>query len=248
MKKETDLGRNRTGMGLAPKEGDRQEDNAWKGVPAEAGDEAEAQRIRGDYASEADPVGSVAPPPSLKGMVKSALQAGLGRDPAAFLDKLGERMAFERSGARLYELLITKHQAGQSPTGDADLSTLIAFRDQEVAHFRMLWECIEKLGADPTVQTPSADHTGVKSMGLLQTLADPRTSFYQSLDAILIAELADREGWRMLSELAEEMGHKDLAALFLKALEEEDAHLDRVRAWWAGLVRSEVGVAEEVAG
>jgi hypothetical protein len=31
-----------------------------------------------------------------------------GKEPIVFLDKLGERAAFERSGTRLYETLIAK--------------------------------------------------------------------------------------------------------------------------------------------
>jgi rubrerythrin len=247
MKDETRLGMNRTGMAMAPKEGKKQEENAWKAVPASPGDPRELERLRSEYEAEAEPIGSVPPPASLKGMAKSALQMMEGRDPKAFIDKLGERLAFERGGTRLYELLIGKHRAGESATGEADLETLIRFRNQELAHFRLLWDSLEKLGADPTVQTPSADHTGVKNMGLIQTLSDPRSTFYQGLDAILIAELADNDAWHMLVELAEGMGLKDMAAAFRQASAEEDVHLEQIRKWWSGLVREETGIEEAVA-
>jgi hypothetical protein len=246
MKDETEAGMNRTGMAMAIKEGRLQEENAWKSVPVSPGDPRELERLRAMYEGEAEPIGSVPPPASLKGMAKSVLQMLEGHDPKAFIDKLGERMAFERSGTRLYELLIGKHRAGESATGEADLQTLIRFRNQELTHFHLLWGSLEKLGADPTVQTPAADHTGVKGMGLIQTLSDPRSTFYQGLDAILIAELADNEGWRMLVELAEGMGLKDMAAAFRQANAEEDAHLQQIRKWWEGLVREEAGLAESV--
>ncbi len=248
MKNETDLGMNRTGMAMAPKEGKKQEENAWKAVPVSPGDPRELERLRSDYEADSEPIGSVPPPASLKGLAKTALKMIQGRDPKAFIDKLGERLAFERSGTRLYELLIGKHRAAQSPTGGADLETLVQFRDQELAHFRLLWDCLEMLGADPTVQTPAADHTGVKGMGLIQTLSDPRSTFYQGLDAMLIAELADNDAWHMLVELAEGMGLKDMAAAFSQASAEEEAHLEQIRKWWSDLVREQVGLSEAMSG
>jgi rubrerythrin len=183
-------------------------------------------------------------PASLKGAAKSAAQMIQGHDPKTFIDKIGERLAFERGGTRLYELLIGKFRASGSPTGEADAGTLSRFRDEESAHFKLLWECLEKIGADPTVQTPSADHTGVKAQGLLQTIADPRTTFCQALDAILIAELADNEGWRMLTDLAEGMGMRDMAAAFKQAAAEEEIHLMTIRKWTEGLILEEAGLAE----
>ncbi|MDB5048040.1 MAG: uncharacterized protein JWO30_1111 [Fibrobacteres bacterium] len=246
MKDENEAGMNRTGMAMALREGRVQEGNAWKNVPASPGDERELERMRAAYEGESEPIGSVPSPASLKGLAKTALQMLEGHDPKAFIDRLGERLAFERSGIRLYELLIGKHRAAQSPTGEADLENLIRIRNQELAHFRLLWDSLEKLGADPTAETPAADHAGVKTMGLIQTLSDPRSTFYQGLDAILIAELADNEGWRMLVELAEGMGLKEMAAAFRQANAQEGMHLEQIRKWWEGLVREEAGLAEAI--
>src|SRR5690606_16763262 len=210
-KKDPKPGMNRTGMGMAPLEGKQQEDNAWKPVSTAPGDAGRLRSIRAEYEAEAGTVGSVPPPSTMKGAAKTAMQAVMGRDPVAFIDKLGERLAYERTGTRLFELLIGKFEGGFSPTGEADLATLIRFRDEEMSHFKMLWECIEKLGADPTAQTPSADISGVKASGLLQAMSDPRTTFAQALDAMLIAELTDNEGWRMLIDLAEGMGQAEMA-------------------------------------
>lgn len=245
-KKDSNLGMNRTGMGMAPKEGKLQEENAWKAVPAASGDAGELRSLRASYEADAEPVGSVPPPSSLKGMAKSALQMGMGRDPVGFIDKLGERLAYERAGTRLFELLIGKFESGNSPTGEADLETLVRFRNQELSHFKMLWDCVEKLGADPTVQTPSADVSGVKAQGLVATLSDPRTTFAHALDAMLIAELTDNEGWRMLIDLAEGMGQKEMVDNFNIALADENIHLEHIRRWWSRLIKEEAGVEESV--
>src|SRR5690606_27053845 len=101
-----------------------------------------------------------------------------------------------------------------------------------------LWDCLVALGADPTVQTPGADLAGVKVAGLVQLIADPRTTFAQSMEAMLLAELADLEGWRLAMALAESAGRDDLAALCRRAMADEEIQLDRIREWWAGLCLS----------
>jgi len=250
MKDATRMGRNRTGMATAPRQAGRQKMN--EGMSPDTAGEALA-RLRSEISLESDPVGTVPPPASLKGAAKSALQMGLGRDPNGFLDKLGERLAFERTGTRLFDAIIAKHAAGDSPVGAADAMTLQSFRDQERRHFDLVWESLVTLGADPTCETPAADLAGVKAKGLIAAVTDPRATFCQALDAVLVAELADNDGWRMLIDLADGMGQSGMVERFQAALAEEDIHLETIRRWVTELVREEAGleaasVAAEEAG
>jgi rubrerythrin len=93
----------------------------------------------------------------------------------------------------------------------------------------MLVACMEKLGADPTAQTPCADVAGVESVGLLQVVTDPMTSVTQSLHAMLVAELTDNDAWDELVKLAREFGQDEMVALFEKAREAEREHLAGIR-------------------
>lgn len=147
-----------------------------------------------------------------------------GTTPTVFLDKLGERLAFERTSSRLHEALIAKVETlGKDPTRAAQ--KLREIHDEEAAHFELLTKTIKALGADPTAITPCADIAGVTSMGLLQVLTDPRTTVTQSLDAILIAELANTEGWTMLIKLADKMGQKKPVERFTECHLREQEHL-----------------------
>ncbi|HLP43394.1 MAG TPA: ferritin-like domain-containing protein [Fibrobacteria bacterium] len=233
-------------MTTAPLKGKERQENVWLPAPAAPGDPVELDKVRAIYDREAEPVGSVPPPSGIMGVVKTGPRMGLGGNPTVFIDKLGERLAFERTGSRLFELLITKLQSGASPAGPVDVEVLRRFREQEMRHFHSLWECLENLGADPTVQTPSADLAGVKGLGLIQIMSDPRASFAQSLDAMLIAEHADNDGWRLLIALAEGLGQKDMSETFRAALLEEDVHLATIRDWWARLNLEEAGVEKEL--
>jgi len=229
----THIGKNRTGVQMSPSDlKEMLQDIADSGSPASGnGDGAGIAAVRTTYIAEAEPVGSMPPPTSVKGAAKTAAKKLIGKAPEVFLDKLGERLAFERSGVRLYEALLTKCQATPEKLPGMSTDQLMHFRDEEAKHFKLVADCIERLGADPTAQTPAADLTGVESMGIMQVLDDPRTTVAQSLHALLIAELADNAGWELLIQLAQELGHDDMAASFEEALEHEGEHLAHVRQW-----------------
>jgi rubrerythrin len=247
VKKPTDIGLNRTGIATSPVGSKETIEGAVAGTPQQSFDVEAIKQVRDAYAEEAPPVGTMPPPASLKGAAKTVMQGFKGHHANVLLDLLGERLAFERTGTRLYEALLTKLDAssdghGQSPTRQE----LESIRDDELAHFGMCKQAIEKLGADPTVVTPSADVAAVASMGLVQVLGDPRTTLTEALKTILIAELTDNDAWETLAHLAEEMGQAELGARCRQALAEEQEHLRLVRAWVNARVAGQAGVEEEV--
>jgi hypothetical protein len=165
------------------------------------------------------------------------------RRPEVFVDKLGERLAFERTGTRLYEALINKCEARGESSSLLPLTEFKRFRDEEHRHFLLVTECMRKLGADPTAVTPCADIAGVEALGLVQVLTDPRTSISQSIQAILVAELADHDGWEGLISLAKLMNEKEMGDQFQAALDEETIHLETTRRIYADLIRADVEAA-----
>lgn len=243
MKTVMGMGKNRTGIGTSPKDAKASIEGAEEGVPTARGDGIQIAELRGEYVRDAEPVGSVPPPTTVKGAAKSAGQMLKGQQPVVLLDKLGERLAFERTGTRLYEALIAKMEAAGPPAG-VSLDIVRRFHDEEREHMDLVKQAIERLGGDPTVQTPSADIDGVAASGLLQVVTDPRTSVLQSLHALHVAELADNDSWEMLIDLAEKMGQEEMAREFGRALAEEQEHLASVRRWTANGVAKEAGVSE----
>jgi bacterioferritin (cytochrome b1) len=236
--KSNQIGMNRTGIDMSPAQAKEMVRGAEELTPLRAGNGHSLASIEREYIEAADPLGSVPLPGTLKGALKSFMDKATGRNPEVFLNKLGERLAFERTGVRLYDALITKCEA----TGSAlPIERLREIRDEEAQHFHLLTEAMESLGADPTAQTPDADVAAVASSGIQKVLTDPRTSVAQCLDAMLTAELTDNAGWDMLCSLAEEMGLDELEAEFRQALAEEDTHLEDVRTWVTESVLSESG-------
>jgi ferritin-like protein len=215
MQHTTEIGLNHTGLEVAPEAANRMMENTELTKPPR-GDQRAAAKLRAQYAAEADPVGSL-PDPGLTGV------------EALLMDKLGERLAFERSGTRLYEALMVKCEAAQAFIPLKDLQHI---RDEEHTHFALVGAAIQSLGGDPTAQTPSADVTGVEGMGLMQVLTDPKTTVAQSLHAILVAEMTDNAAWEELIELTTAAGKDDLVGRFSKARDEEVEHLEKVRTWY----------------
>jgi rubrerythrin len=227
----TVTGKNRTGIALSPIDSKELIEAALNTTPSMAGDDETASAMRLDYASENEPVGTMPAPASVKGAIGAVVKAVKGESMSVFMDKLGERLAFERSGTRLYDALVTKFKASKPLPGGPSLEDLLEIQADEHRHFEMLRDVMKKLGGDPTAVTPSADIAAVSSMGLPQVIADPRTTFKQCLEAILVAELVDNDGWTLLSTLAERLGHTELAEKFAQALSDEAEHLTLVRSW-----------------
>ncbi len=204
------------------------------------------------YISEAESLGSVPPPVSLKGVVNSSLAKLRGGHPVMLFDKLGERLAFERTGTRLYDALLVKFHSARSAddevlppvtvgsqAAESAEAALMRIRAEELAHFSLLTDALRQLGADPTAQTPCADVVAVASSGLMQVLNDPRTTLAQCLNAMLMAELTDNAGWELLIRLAHDAGEDELAGQFADALAQEQEHLEIIQDWLSELVVEE---------
>jgi rubrerythrin len=232
---------NRTGVMINP-EMSAEMIQAAKNMKPAPGDISELAAERLDYISEAIPIGSYPAP-------VDGHDAAEAEKRAVLLDKLGERLAFERQGTRLYQTFIQKLEAmpaeeENGPTSDE----LRHICDEELEHFRLLQRAITDLGGDATVQTPSADVTGVLSEGVVKIVCDPRTTIAQTLQAVLTAELADNDGWQMLQQLAAQLGHVELEKQCEKAFEQEQEHLENVRSWLSAITIGEAlasGEAEE---
>jgi hypothetical protein len=172
------------------------------------------------YVKDATPVATMPPPPP-----------EAKRTPPLLIDKLGERLAFERSGVRLYDALLLKLGAGQAFDRGPNETDLKHIRDEELEHFEVVRDAIEVVGGDPTAVTPSANLVGVESMGICSVVTDPRTELADGLHAMLVAELADNAGWEQLVELCKSAELPDLAERFEECRTQEAEHLEKVQGW-----------------
>jgi ferritin-like protein len=226
------MGMNRTGIQMSPIDSKAMQHVDAAIAGDDGGDESALTTIRSDYIANADTLGSVPLPGTLGGVVSVAKGMLKGDSPHILLDKLGERLAFERTAARLYDALITKCGIMLDDDISMTMDDLESIRADEARHFRLIADAITSLGGDPTAQTPSADLSGVESMGLVQVLNDARASIAQSLHAIVTAELSDKAGWETLVALADEHGLTSMVDDFTQALNQEREHLALVQTWY----------------
>lgn len=236
-----DIGRNRTGIAVSPIDSQKMQDGD-QATPSNGGTQA-LMDVRIEYSQHAEPVGTMPPPGTIKGAVGTATSAMKGEKLAVFLDALGERLAFERTGTRLYEALLAKFAASHHTEGGPTREEIEDIRDEELSHFQLLAQTMTDLGADPTSVTPSADISGVASSGVLAVLTDPRTTLTEALKAVLMLELTDNDSWMSLVEIADALGEDELAAEFEDALADEREHLSKVRGWLASALSAQLGAA-----
>jgi rubrerythrin len=218
---------NRTGMQTSPELAEELIAGANSAEPSSDGGPEEIAEFRGEYITEGFPIGSMPAMPFSEETEADEEDVGM----AVLLDKLSERLAFERMGTRLYEALLNKcEMLGESVPGPT-LEEIEHIGREELEHFLLINKTIEELGGDPTVQSPSADIAGVASMGIMQVLTDPRSSMAQCLQVLLTAELTDHDGWELLIKLADTLGYDEMKGEFESAFADEQTHLQNVRMW-----------------
>jgi len=240
MENQTKVGLNRTGMQMSPIAGPDQARFAMS-QPAnpETGGAEILSAARGAYVQESSRIGSVPMPATGKGLAQTAMGKLKGQNPEVLIDKLGQRLAYERSGVRLYQAMIGKVEAAGHPDQAQLLADLQHICEEELSHFRMLDEAIRSIGGDPTAQTPCADVSAVASMGMIQVITDPRTTVAQSLETMLSVELTDNACWELLIDLTSQAGHDGLVERFRDALENERQHEAMITRWLRDTVLAE---------
>lgn len=232
MTRSSPLGLNRTGTQMSPEDTKRQIEATEQFPPDVPGDATRitVERVRFIREQEAadEQIGSVPPPGTIKGVLKTGVDMLMGKRPELFIDKLGERLGYERTGVRLYEAFLAKVEAAPDARPEV-LQTLRDIQRQEAEHMHLLRETIETLGADPTTVTPCAHVAGTMAQGIIQVLTDPRTNMAQCLNAMLTLELTDNAAWELLIELAEQANHPHIAASFKEPLLHEEEHLVTIK-------------------
>lgn len=240
MEKSNPLGMNRTGIDTSPLQTKEMRSGMERYKPS-GGAGNNLEQFRRMYLRESERIGSVPLPGTAKGMLKTMMEKFAGHQPATLVNKLGERLAYERSGVRAYQAMIVKcEEASHHADGDSfmpPLDRVKKFCEEEGQHFQLLVDCMKKLGADPTAQTPDADVSAVAASGIMKVLQDPRTTVTQCLEAVLALELIDNAAWELLIGLAEDMGQADMVAQFKQALAQEDIHAQEVQAWYEQSIR-----------
>ena len=228
MKESPEFGMNKTPTQLHPIMTKNMVEGYSEFPPHAEDTSKEAFDLRKDYIENSGQLGSVPMPATFRGAVSTGAQALKGNSPSVLTDKLGERLAYERSGVRLYDAFLTKCKAALP---NLDTTLLEQIRNEEAEHFALVRNCIVAMGGDPTAQTPCADASAMAAMGLMQLINDPRSSIPQCLQAVLMAELTDVAAWDLLIKIAEDAGLDNFAKEFAGAKLAEDRHLEIVKTW-----------------
>ncbi len=161
-------------------------------------------------------------------------------DKTKLIDLLGERLAFEREGVKLYDTVLSKIDAARGK-GEVVLfrDELQSFRDQEYEHATWLEGCIEDLGGNKDEKTEMAKLVERESVGIEQVIREEEILTH-AMHALLAAELVDNAGWELLIELADDADDRDARAEFRKRLHEEEEHLIFMRSAILAFARKDV--------
>ncbi len=155
------------------------------------------------------------------------------------IDLLSERLAFERSGVKLYDTLISRLRLSGDPLFKGLLKKVEQFRDEEKEHEEWLEEQIRALGGDAEAPTEHTVLVLTESEGIERVVRRDENIPHE-LHALLTAELADNAGWDLLVQIADEFGDSAAKKQFKKRLHEEEKHLLFVRKALLEVTKKEV--------
>jgi hypothetical protein len=147
------VGMNRTGIQMSPIDSKAMQDVDPSMISDEPGDESALADLRNDYIANADTLGSVPLPGTVNGALTMGFSILKGGSPQILIDKLGERLAFERMGTRLYDALITKCEIMLDGDISMTIDDLEQIRADEARHFLLLRDQI----APPTINLDRRD-------------------------------------------------------------------------------------------
>jgi hypothetical protein len=221
---------NRTGISTSPLQSRAMAD-VPDAIPPDPAPALTLHEGRVAAAQTADIQGTMPPPPTLRNAAATLIEALKGQKPAILVDLLGERLAFERTGVRLYQNLLVKLDAFGSFAGGPTRAELLSIQDDEARHAQLLTAAMVELGADPTALTPAANLAAIESQGVLMAINDSRMTLFEGLHSILVAELVDNDGWELLADVADRAGQIELAGSFRACHAQEEGHLAQVRQW-----------------
>ncbi len=156
------------------------------------------------------------------------------------IDLLCERLAFERSGVKLYDKILTEMKASQNPQITKMLEPMQEHRDQEKEHEEWLEAQIRSLGADDKKPTEMSRLVTKESQGIEEVVLKGTGQIAHLFHALLAAELVDNAGWDLLVQLADEADDSKARREFKKRLHEEEEHLILMREAMKKLSANEV--------
>jgi len=151
------------------------------------------------------------------------------KNAAFVLDVLSGRLAFERTGVKLYDKVIEKIERNAEPRYHAIVGELREIRAEEQEHAHWLEEQIRALGGFPDEKTDMAELEMQEGSGIESVIVDGHDKAIHLVHALLAAELADNAGWDVLVKLADDAGDRAAKLAFGKRLAEEAKHLLFIR-------------------
>jgi rubrerythrin len=159
--------------------------------------------------------------------------------PEKLLDLLNERLTFERTGVKLYDMVLAKLNICKDQTFTPMIGQIKSVREQEKEHEEWLEDCIRALGGTAHEETDLSELITRESKGVLDVVATD-DEIPHLFHAVLTAELVDNNGWKLLLELADEADDDEARREFRKRTREEEDHLVFIRSVVAALTRREV--------
>jgi bacterioferritin (cytochrome b1) len=151
------------------------------------------------------------------------------KNTSRVLDLLSGRLAFERTGVKLYDTVIDKIERNPDARYHRLLDYLRHIRQEEKQHEEWLEAQIRSIGGTAHETTAMSQLESEESQGVINVIVDGHEEVTHLLHALLAAELSDNAGWDLLVKLADDAGDRASKLEFQRRLMDEVKHLAFIR-------------------
>jgi rubrerythrin len=147
---------------------------------------------------------------------------------------LGEALETEMGGVQVYEMAV------RCAVNEDLKKEWEEYREQTQNHEQIVRQLMERLGLDPSEETPGRQivrHIGqslLKAMDMALKAGDPEAAQIVAGECVVHAETKDHLNWELIAELGKKIKGEEGKALkeaYEEVEEEEDEHLYHTQGW-----------------
>ena len=138
-----------------------------------------------------------------------------------YVQKVADRLAFERGETRLYSLAINRLQNSSKSSHQEIIDLLKVNRQNEENHAALVKEALRSRDPGALESWELFDGVNLAYRGFFETIVNPHSDLPRIIQILFFAKLADHAEWEILIHLAQKVSEEKRMSQFEEALTEE---------------------------
>lgn len=153
-----------------------------------------------------------------------------------YIQKLADRLAFERGETRLVSLAINRLERAKSAVPSRAISVLQINQSHDETHAELVRKILLSLKPEALDSWRLFDGVNRAYRGFFDVLVSPHSDFLRIFQILYFAKLASNGEWEVLIDLTRKFNGAEASRPFKEALAQERQHLTEIKQIYYQLV------------